>query len=78
MPTLVANAKKKWDEYEITVNGVPEAVLVSKDFYDSLRETYEILADKKLMKDIREAEKEIADGKGIDWEDVKKELGISV
>lgn len=39
-------------------------------------ETQEILKNKKLMRDIRQGEKEIKEGKGIDWEDAKKELGL--
>lgn len=78
LPTLIANTNKKWDEYEITVNGVPMAVLISKAQYDSWTETEEILADKALMRDIRKGEKELDEGKGLDWEEVKKELGVNV
>lgn len=39
-------------------------------------ETREILSDKKLMRAIRQGEKEINAGKGIDWEDFKKELKL--
>ena len=44
--------------------------------YESIKETNEILADKALMKAIRQGEKEIREGKGENWEDVKKELGF--
>lgn len=73
-PTLVERANKRWDEYIITVNGVPSAVLMSIAEYESWQETNEILSDPKLMKDIREGEKDIAEGRVYDWEDVKKEL----
>ena len=76
LPTLVANAKNKLTEYIITVNGEPAAVLMSADEFESWKETNEILADENLMKDIRQGEKEIAEGKGIPWEKVKKELGL--
>lgn len=75
LPTLVENASKKFDEYIITVKGVPTAVLMSVAEYESWKETNEILADKSLMRAIRQGEKEIAEGKFSDWEDVKKELG---
>jgi antitoxin YefM len=71
---LVENADKKLEEYVITVNGVPAAVLISAAEYESWKETNEILSDKSLMKAIKQGEKEIAEGKGEDWEDVKKEL----
>ena len=44
----------------------------------SEEETQAILKDKKLMKAIRQGEKEIEEGKGIDWEDFKKELKIEI
>lgn len=75
LPKLVESAQKKLDEYVITVNGKPAAILISNDEYESLRETLEIMSDKKLMKDLREAEEEIREGKGIPWEEAKKELG---
>lgn len=78
LPTLVANARKKWDEYEITVNGIPEAMIISKAQYDSWVETNEILSDPELMKAIKEGEEDLNAGRYYDWEDVKKELGLDV
>lgn len=75
LATLVDNAKHKLHDYVITVNGKPAAVLISAEEYESWQETNEILADKKLMKDIKEAEEDIKHGRVQDWEDVKKELG---
>ena len=76
LTTLVANAQKKLEDYTITVNGTPAAVLMSYEEFEARRETDEILADKKLMKSIRQGEKELAEGKGMPWEEVKKELGL--
>ncbi|MCL5784568.1 MAG: type II toxin-antitoxin system Phd/YefM family antitoxin [Patescibacteria group bacterium] len=78
LTNLVDKANKIWDEYIITVNGKPAAVLMSVDEYESWKETNEILADEKLMKAIRQGEKDIEEGKVYDWEEVKKELGINV
>ena len=76
LATLVNDAKNKLDEYIITVNGSPAAVLISAAEYDSWKETMEIMADPALMKAIREGEAEIKAGKGIAWEEVKKELDL--
>jgi len=76
LPRLVNSVHKKLDEYTITVNGSPAAVLMSIDELESLRETLEIMSDKKLMRSIKQGEKEIAEGKGIPWEQVVKELGL--
>lgn len=74
---LVDNATKKLDEYIITVKGLPAAVLISAAEYESWKETNDILADKKLMKAIKQGEEDIKKGRVYDWEDVKKELGLS-
>ena len=39
------------------------------------KETMDIMSDPGLMQAIREGEKELAEGKGIPYEQVKKELG---
>lgn len=74
LTALVDKASRLLDEYVITVNGSPAAVIISAAEYESWKETNEILADKKLTKAIKEGEKELQEGKGLNWEDVKKEL----
>lgn len=78
LTTLVDRANKRLDEFVITVNGKPAAVIMSVDEYEGWKETNEILADKRLMKDLKEAEEDIRQGRVHDWEDVKKELEIDV
>ena len=75
---LVNKAKNRLDEYVITVNGTPAAVLISATEYESWKETMEILADPELLTAIKEGEKDIKKGKVYDWEDVKKELRLDV
>lgn len=76
LTSLVENANKKLEEYIITVNGVPAAVLISVAEYESWKETNEIMSDPELLKAIKQGEKEIDEGKGIPWEKVKKELNL--
>lgn len=76
LTTLVSRADKLLDEYIITVNGKPAAVLMSAAEYESWKETNEILSDPGLMEAIRQGEKELDQGKGIPWEKVKEELGL--
>lgn len=78
LPTLIDRASKMLDDYVVTVNGRPAAVIMSVREYEGLTETQEILADKQLMKAIRQGEKDLKAGRNYDWEDVKKELGINV
>ncbi len=75
LTTIVNRVNQNLDEYIVTVNGKPAAVIMSPREYEGWKETNEILADKKLMRSIKQAEKEVAQGKVKDWEDVKKELG---
>ena len=51
---------------------------MSVEELESWEETNEILADKKLMRDLKQSEKDIKAGRVYNWEDVKKELGIDV
>jgi len=76
LPRLVNSAQKKLDEYTITVNGAPAAVLMSIDELESLRETLEIMSDKKLMKDIKQGEKDIREGRFVTLDELTKELGF--
>lgn len=76
LTTLVENANRRLDEYVITVNGTPAAVLISAAEYESWKETNDIMSDPVLLKAIKQGEKEIHDGKGIPWEEVKKELAL--
>lgn len=76
LTTLVENANKKLEEYIITVNGAPAAVLISAAEYESWKETNDIMSNPSLVKAIKQGQKEIDEGKGIPWEEVKKELDL--
>lgn len=75
---LIDEVSKTGKRIGITKRGETKAVLMSVEEVESWEETNEILADKKLMRDIKQAEKDIAEGRFHDWEDVKKELEIDV
>lgn len=75
---LVDNASKRLHEYVITVNGVPAAVLLSAAEYESWRETNEILADKGLMRAIKEGEEDFKKGRYVTFEQLKKNLKLHV
>ena len=47
-------------------------VTISKDEYDSMKRTIEVLSDKELMKQIRTSK----GAKSIPWKEVKKELKL--
>ena len=76
LTSLVENAKNKLSEYIITVNGSPAAVLISAAEYESWKETNDIMSDPLLLQAIKQGEKEIDNGEGLVWEDVKKDLDV--
>ena len=75
---LIDEVSASWKRVGITKRGETKAVLISVEELESWEETNEILADKKLMRDLKQAEKDIKEGRVYDWEDVKKELGFDV
>jgi len=77
---MLKQVKKNEGGIIITVDGKPSAALLSMEEYreyESLKETEEILADKKWMKSIRQGEADIAAGRTYDWEEVKKEWALA-
>lgn len=78
LTTLVDRVKRLLDEYIITVNGKPAAVIMSAAEYESWKETNEILADPGLMKAIKNGEEDMKKGRYITFEQLKKELKLNV
>ena len=78
LTTLVENANNRLEEYIITVNGLPAAVLISAAEYQSWKETNEIMNDTGLLNAIREGEKNINNGQFVTFEQLKKDLNLHV
>ena len=78
LTTLVENANKRLEEYVITVNGSPAAVLISAAEYESWKETNEVITDLNLLKTMREGEEDIKNGKFVTFEELKKDLNLHV
>ncbi|MEK6860880.1 MAG: type II toxin-antitoxin system Phd/YefM family antitoxin [Nanoarchaeota archaeon] len=62
----------------ITKKGTTKVVLMSIEELESWEETNEILSNKKLMKDLKQAEKDIEEGRFITFAQLKKELKLNV
>jgi len=60
----------------VTRHGKPVMAILPWELYESIMETLEIMSDAELMAAFRQGVKELAEGKGRPWEDVKKELGL--
>lgn len=78
LPSLIEGASKRLDEYTITVNGAPAAVILSAAEYESWKETIEILSNPKLVEAIYEGEKDFKKGEYIAFGQLKKELKLDV
>ena len=76
LTSLVEKADKRLDEFIITVNGVPAAVLISASEYESWKETMDILSDPGALKAIKRGEEDIKNGKLVTLEELKKELNV--
>lgn len=71
---IIDEVSKTYKRFVITKRGRVKAVIMNFDEFDSLEETNEILADKKLVKEIEKAEKDIAEDRYVTLEELKKEL----
>ncbi len=60
----------------VTKRGKPVLAVLPHEFYESLVETLEVLADATLMRALRRSLKEVQTGKTIPWEKVKQDLRL--
>ena len=54
-----------------------ELIQIPKDEYESMKETIEILSNKKLMKEIKEGINDIKEGRYLTFENFKKKHHLS-
>ena len=73
---LLEKIKKGPFPVNITVKGIPEVVMISKEEYDSWVATMETLSDPELMASIKQSKEDFKAGRYKTWEKVKKELGL--
>lgn len=69
---LVDKVDREYTRVDITKNGRVKATLVAPEYLDSLEETIYTL--EHSMDDIKRAEKNIAEGKYVTLEELKKDL----
>jgi prevent-host-death family protein len=77
LPKIIKTVDSKLDRFIITKRGKPAALLMSIDDYESLLETIDVLSDKKLIKRLRKAEKELEKGKVKALDEIEKEMGLA-
>jgi antitoxin YefM len=74
---LLDDVERVHEHVVITRNGRPAAIVMSQAEYDSLIETLEILGDHKLLADLAARDEDVAAGRMVPWEEVKRELGLA-
>jgi len=69
--SMIRNFDNREDTIAITKNGVPKAVIMSMDQYESICETMEIMIDKDIMQQLRTSIREVREKKTlVDLEDI--------
>ena len=76
LPTIVRDIQAKMDRFIVTKRGVPVAIMMAPEDYESLVETLEILSNRSLIDRLIRAKKEAAVGHTKSLEQLTKELGI--
>jgi antitoxin YefM len=74
LPTVIKNVDTKLARYIITRRSKPIAVMMSVDDYESILETIEILSDKQAVRRIKQAKKEIKEGKTISLQELRQKI----
>ncbi len=71
---LVKEVETTTTSYNILRNGHKAAILLSAEEYESLLDTVEVLADRKLMKQLVQSAKEFARGQGISFSKIRRDV----
>ena len=71
LPSMIRNFDNRGDTIAITKNGVPKAVIMSMDQYESICETMEVITDKDIMQQLKASTKDVQQERTlIDLEDI--------
>lgn len=71
---MMEEVKKYLKRFTITHHGKPQAMILPIEDVESWEETLEILSDKKLMRNLRKAEKDIEEGRVYTLQHVEEKL----
>lgn len=76
LPTIVRDIQAKMDRFIVTKRGVPVAIMMAPEDYESLVETLSILSNRGLMDRLMRAKNDGAVGRTKSLDQLTKELGI--
>jgi prevent-host-death family protein len=72
---VVDSVQATHERVTVTKNGIPTVVVVAVEDLESLEETLAILGDQDTMRQLREAEREVAAGDTLDAAELRELLG---
>lgn len=67
---LIRDSDRRLERFLITKQGKPAAVVMNADEFEGWLETLEIMSDKKSLKELRKAKKELEEGKTKSFKEV--------
>ncbi len=68
---IVDKVEGKHERVTLTRNGRPAAVLISPEDLEALEDTLELLSDPQAVREIEQARREIAEGKGLKVDELR-------
>lgn len=78
LTSLPEQLAEKLATVAVTRRGKRVLAVMPWEVYESVIETLEIMGDEELIASLRQSIQEVAEGKTIPWEQVKKELNLDV
>lgn len=72
---ILDEVDSKLRQFTITLRGKTKAVIMNAEEYEGWLETLELMADRKTVKRLDRAVKDLDGGKGVAWNEAKKQLG---
>jgi antitoxin YefM len=73
---LVDTAETTHEEYAITVNGSPVAMLIGVSEWESLQETIFWLSQPGILDDVAQSEQDVANGDTLSEDEVRARFGV--
>lgn len=74
LSALLSDVEREHEQITVTRNGVPSAVVISADEWESLQETLDVLSDQEAVADLKEANRNISEGDLLGTDDVIAEF----
>ncbi len=76
LSSLIRDIDEKYDRYTITKNGVSKAVMLSRDEFDGLMETLDILTSKEERDAIARAKAQVKKRQTVSFKNIKNRYGL--